>query len=73
MQRDYEKERCAALVKEAHEVAYQLKCETESIERKVGSILEGDEDEPLRPAGATREAKAREERGARKSVWHFWS
>ena len=70
MQEDYDRGKCAALVKEGREIADQLKAETESIRRQMARVLEGGEDEPLDALERTRGANVSQAAG--KSLWQFW-
>ena len=72
MQEDYDRGKCAALVKEGREITDLLKAETESIRRQMARALEGGEDEPLDALEATRGASTVEEGATGKSFWQFW-
>lgn len=72
MQEDYDRIRCAALVKEGREITHQLKTETESIRRQMARALEGSMDEPLgAPERGTRD-NLFGEGGVHKPFWQFW-
>jgi hypothetical protein len=71
MPEDYDRRKCAALVKEAREITDHLKAETESIRRQIARVLEGGEDEPLDALEGTRGANI-SEREAGRSFWQFW-
>jgi hypothetical protein len=49
MSDEYDKERTAALIKEARQLTADLKVEVIEIETQMGRVLEGDEDEKLDP------------------------
>jgi len=72
MQDDYDREKCLALVKEAHEITHHLKVETESIKRQIGRVLEGGEDESLDALEGTLAANILKEGAVGKSFWQFW-
>lgn len=72
MQENYDRGKCAALVKEGREITDLLKAETESIRRQMARVLEGGEDEPLDELEGTRGASTLEEGAAGKSFWQFW-
>jgi hypothetical protein len=70
MQVEYDRQKCVALVKEAHQIASHLKAEAEHLDRQIGRVLEGGDDEL-----PTERARARggENLGAAsKSFWQFW-
>jgi hypothetical protein len=71
MPEDYDRRKCAALVKEAREITDHLKAEAESIRRQMARVLEGGEDEPLDALEGARGAKV-SEREAGRSFWQFW-
>jgi hypothetical protein len=71
MQEDYDRRRCAALVKEGREITDLLKAETESIRRQMARALEGSVDEPLGAPEGTRD-NVFGEGGVYKSFWQFW-
>jgi hypothetical protein len=72
MQEDYDRGKCAALLKEGREIAGQLKVETESLKRQMARVLEGGEDEPLSAFEETEARNASAGRAVSKSFWQFW-
>jgi hypothetical protein len=72
MQVDYDREKCVALVKEAHQITSHLKAETKHLDRQIGRVLEGgDDDLPSERVGA-RDRRNLGEGEVSKSFWHFW-
>lgn len=75
MSAEYDKQRTAALIKEAREITNHLKVEMESLKRQIARVLDGDPDEPGTP---TENRKVIEEMStadrtiARRSGWLFW-
>jgi hypothetical protein len=72
MQEDYDRGKCAALIKEAREIAGHLKVETESIRRQMARVLEGGEDEPLEVSEGSGHGNVLGARDVGKSFWQFW-
>ena len=72
MQMDFDREKCVALVKEAHEITYHLKAETEHLKRQIEKVLEGGDDEPLGERVAARDGHNLGEGAVSKSLWQFW-
>ena len=85
MGENYDKDKCAALIKEARTITAEVKCELGMLERQMGRMLDGSEvdvDE-IHEAGSD----PRETRGGRfaiaarvgkdvsggKRFWQFWS
>ena len=65
MSSEFDKERTAALLKEAQEIMSHLKVETEVLKRQMARVLDGREDELSDPpAGQMAVAAA--------SRWRFW-
>ena len=65
MSAEFDKERTAALLKEAQEITSHLKVETEVLKRQMARVLDGREDETSdQPAGHKAVATA--------SRWRFW-
>ena len=71
MHEDYDRGKCAALLKEARAITSQLRAETESIRRQMARVLEGGEDEPLDALEGTRGANI-SAREAGRSFWQSW-
>ena len=69
---DYDREKCVALVKEAHEITYHLKAETEHLERQIERVLEGGDDELLSERVGARDGHNPGEGAVSKSFWQFW-
>ena len=72
MQENYDRGKCAALVKEGREITDRLKAETESIRRQLARALEDGEDEQLDALEETRGANILEEGEVGKPFWQFW-
>ena len=70
----YDKERTAALIKEARQLTADLKVEVQEIQTQMGRVLEGDEDEKLalESANPADDASILEGVVPRKSAWRFW-
>jgi len=71
----HDRERTAALIKEARQLTADLKVEVKEIETQMGRVLEGDEDEisdALESENAAHDADFSEERSAPKFFWRFW-
>jgi hypothetical protein len=71
----YDKERTAALIKEARQLTAELKVETEKIKSQMENVLEGGEDEFLdvrEGEKAAPDASILEGVVPRKSAWRFW-
>ena len=65
MSAEFDKERTAALLKEAQEITSHLKVETEVLKRQMARVLDGREDEASdQPAGHNAVTAA--------SRWRFW-
>ena len=65
MSAEFDKERTAALLKEAQEITSHLKVETEVLKRQMARVLDGREDETSdQPAGHKAVTAA--------SRWRFW-
>ena len=47
MQEIYDREKTAALIKQAQDITWLLKAETESLRRQMGRVLKGGEEEPV--------------------------
>ena len=71
MQDQYDKQKTAALIKEAQEITCQLRAETESLERQMEKVLCGGEDEPL-GALEGNAANVVHDGAGRKSFWQLW-
>jgi hypothetical protein len=72
---EYDKERTAALIKEAQELTAHLKLEVKEIETQMGRVLKGDEDEildALESENAAHPADVLLEPAAGKFLWRFW-
>ena len=65
MSAEYDRERTAALLKEAQEITSQLKVEAEGLARQMATVLDGREDEAPDPPERQKAATAR-------SGWWFW-
>jgi len=75
MSAEYDKERTAALIREAQEITRHLKVETEGLEEQVARVLDGGEEEAGSPAESQKvAANASIAKGAIavKSGWSFW-
>jgi len=75
MSAEYDKERTAALVKEAQEITSHLKIETEDLRRQMARVLDGGEDEtagPVKSQKVVENASIAEGAIAAKSGWSFW-
>ena len=72
MQVDFDRKKCVALVKEAREITYHLKVETEHLERQIEKVLEGGDDEPLAERVGARDGHNLAEGAVSKSFWQFW-
>ena len=72
MQVDFDREKCVALVKEAHEITRHLKAETEHLDRQIERVLEGGNDEPLGERVGARVSHDLAEGPVSKSFWQFW-
>ena len=71
----YDKERTAALIKEAQEITANLKVEAEEIKTQMDKVLEGDEDEILDGSEGEKvppDASILEGVVPRKSAFRFW-
>jgi hypothetical protein len=71
----YDKERTAALIKEARQLTADLKVETEKIKSQMENVLEGGEDELLDVREGDKvapDANLLEGVVPRKSAWRFW-
>jgi hypothetical protein len=65
MSAEYDRERTAALLKEAQEITSHLKVETEALKRQMATVLDGREDETSgQPAG--------QKAVTAPSRWRFW-
>jgi len=72
MQVTYDRERAAALVREARDMIAALKCETGEIAVQMSRVRhDPDDDDPPRPPKATL-APALQRKIARKPFWKFW-
>ena len=73
LQVDLDRKKCVALVKEAREITFHLKAETEHLGRQIERVLEGGDDEladeRMGPGGDQNQA---ERRPVSKSFWQFW-
>jgi hypothetical protein len=67
MQEGYDREKTAALIKEAREITNHLKAETEGLKRQMARMLHGGEDETV---GMEEGQKALAI--AAKPGWSFW-
>jgi len=65
MSPEYDRERTAALLKEAQELTTQLKVEAEVLARQMATVLDGGEDETTDPPERQKATTAR-------SRWWFW-
>jgi hypothetical protein len=66
MSAEYDRERTAALLKEAQEITSRLKVEAEVLARQMATVLDGREDEtPHPPPEGQKTVTAR-------SGWWFW-
>jgi hypothetical protein len=65
MRAEYDKERTAALLKEAQEITSHLKVETEALKRHMARVLDGREAETLDLPEAQKAVTAT-------SGWWFW-
>ena len=65
MSAEYDRERTAALLKEAQEITSRLKVEAEVLARQMATVLDGREDETPDPPAGQKAATAR-------SGWWFW-
>jgi hypothetical protein len=75
MEDDYDKEKCAALIKEARTLTAELKVEAEEIKKQMNRVLEGGEDEFIDAAqGETSADEPSILDGVvpRKSFWRLW-
>ena len=72
---EYEKEKSAALVREAHEITRHLKVEIDGLTRQMARVLDGGEDERVGANGRQEIAAGTAiVKGAKvaKSGWLFW-
>jgi len=65
MSAEYDRERTAALLKEAQEITSRLKVEAEVLARQMATVLDGREDETPDPPQGQKTVTAR-------SGWWFW-
>jgi hypothetical protein len=75
MGEEYDKEKTAALIKEAQEITADLKVETQTIQRQMERVLEGGEEETLGAPEGERvgdEPTVAEAASEVKSHWRFW-
>lgn len=72
MQVDYDREKCVVLVKEAHQITSHLKAETEHLDRLIGRVLEGGDDELPSERVEARDGQNLGEGAVSKAFWQFW-
>jgi hypothetical protein len=75
MSAEYDKDRTAALVKEAQEITSHLKVETEGLKRQMARVLDGDEEAAVGPTASHKvveSASSTTAATAAKSGWSFW-
>jgi hypothetical protein len=72
VENEYDKERCAALIKEAKALTADLKIEAVKIKTQMDRVLEGGEDEFAEGKTSADDASILEGVVPRKFFWRFW-
>ena len=71
MQETYDREKAAALIKQAQEITALLRAETECLARQMVRVLEGGEEQPDDDLKGGRH-QASKAQPVGKSMWRFW-